>query len=67
MEIKNINKINITIDGKQVEVLKDTYLLKAMNELGIDTPTLCYHKDLTPGGTCRLCTVEVETRGKKNW
>ncbi len=65
MEIKNINKININIDGKQVEVLKDTYLLKAMNELGIDTPTLCYHKDLTPGGTCRLCTVEVETRGKK--
>jgi NADH dehydrogenase/NADH:ubiquinone oxidoreductase subunit G len=23
-------------------------------------PTPCYHRDLTPTGTCRICVVEVE-------
>ncbi len=59
------NKIKITINNKEVEVTKDTYLLQAMHSLGIEVPTLCYHKDLTPGGLCRLCTVEVEVKGKK--
>ena len=58
-------KIKIIIDGKETEVVKDTYLLKAMQQLGIHVPTLCHHKDLTPSGTCRLCIVEIEIRGKK--
>jgi len=59
------DKIKIVIDGKEVEVVKDTYLLKAMQSLKIFVPTLCHHKDLTPSGTCRLCVVEIEVRGKK--
>ena len=58
-------KIKIIIDGKETEVVKDTFLLKAMQKLGIHVPTLCHHKDLAPSGTCRLCIVEIEIRGKK--
>ena len=59
------NKIEITIDGKKVSVVKDSYLLAAVQEAGIKVPTLCHHKDLTPNGTCRLCVCEIEVRGKK--
>jgi aldehyde:ferredoxin oxidoreductase len=58
-------KLQVTIDGKTVEAKEDTFLLAAMKDAGIDVPTLCEHKDLTPAGNCRLCTVEVEVRGKK--
>jgi aldehyde:ferredoxin oxidoreductase len=60
------NKIEITINNKKVSVVRDSYLLKAVKEAGIDMPTLCYHKDLTPSGTCRLCVCEIEDkRGRK--
>jgi len=58
-------KIEITINGKKITVLKDTFLLKAIMDAGFVVPTLCNHKDLTPNGTCRLCMVEIEERGKK--
>jgi len=32
--------------------------------VGISIPTLCYHEKLEPFGGCRLCTVEVEVRGR---
>ncbi|MDD3050195.1 MAG: aldehyde ferredoxin oxidoreductase C-terminal domain-containing protein [Candidatus Cloacimonetes bacterium] len=58
-------KIEVIINGKTITVTKDTYLLKAINEAGFSVPTLCHHKDLTPNGSCRLCTVEIEDNGKK--
>ena len=35
-------------------------MLQVVEELGIPIPTLCYHKDLSPFGGCRLCVVEVQ-------
>jgi aldehyde:ferredoxin oxidoreductase len=58
-------KIRITVNGKDVEVVRDATLLSAVREAGFDVPTLCHHKDLTPDGNCRLCICEVEERGKK--
>ena len=58
------NKIKVIIDDKEVEVVRDTFLLKAIQAVGIHVPTLCHHKDLTPSGTCRLCIVEVENGGE---
>ncbi|OFZ79013.1 MAG: hypothetical protein A2583_14950 [Bdellovibrionales bacterium RIFOXYD1_FULL_53_11] len=60
-------RIDITINGKTVSARKDSFLLSALKENSINIPTLCHHKDLTPNGTCRLCTVEVEVRGKKRF
>lgn len=58
-------KIEIIVNGNPVTVNEDTYLLNVLESEGIEVPTLCHHKDLTPTGSCRLCMVEVEERGKR--
>jgi coenzyme F420-reducing hydrogenase beta subunit len=67
METMTQNKeLNITIDGQQVKVKEGTTVLTLAREMGIDIPTLCYHKELSPYGSCRLCSVEVTNKwGKK--
>jgi NADH dehydrogenase/NADH:ubiquinone oxidoreductase subunit G len=55
--------VNITIDGQKVKAKKGTTVLESARNLKIDIPTLCYHKDLSPFGACRLCMVEVKANG----
>ncbi len=57
--------VDILINDIPVTVAHGSFLLKAVREAGIEVPTLCYHKDLTPSGNCRLCMCEVEVRGKR--
>ncbi|MBI9045094.1 MAG: molybdopterin-dependent oxidoreductase [Anaerolineaceae bacterium] len=52
--------VNLTIDGKQIQVPEGTTVLKAAQSAGIEIPTLCDHPELTPYGGCRLCVVEIE-------
>ncbi len=52
--------VNLTIDGKTIEVKEGTTVLNAARAAGIEIPTLCDHPQLTPYGGCRLCLVEVE-------
>jgi len=52
--------ISLTIDGKRVEVEEGATVLEAAEKLGIQIPTLCHHKSLSPYGACRLCLVELE-------
>jgi formate dehydrogenase major subunit len=52
--------VNLTIDGKTVEVKEGTTILNAARQVGIEIPTLCDHPKLIPYGGCRLCLVEVE-------
>ncbi len=54
--------ITITINGKRIKAKKGDTVLKIAERAGIRIPTLCYHKDLTPFGGCRLCIVEVKGR-----
>ena len=35
-------------------------VLRAAEINGVDVPSLCSHKDLSPFGGCRLCMVEIE-------
>jgi len=56
--------VKLTIDGKTVEARESSTILDAANQAGIFIPTLCYHESLSPGGACRLCTVEIATNGK---
>jgi formate dehydrogenase major subunit/formate dehydrogenase alpha subunit len=51
--------IKLKIDGRIIETHPGGTLLDAAREAGIYIPTLCYHKDLTPTGNCRICVVEV--------
>jgi NADH dehydrogenase/NADH:ubiquinone oxidoreductase subunit G len=55
--------VKFTINDKELEAEEGTTVLEAAREAGIPIPTLCYHKELTPYGACRLCQVEVTKRG----
>jgi formate dehydrogenase alpha subunit len=50
----------MTIDGRAVDVRAGQTVLEAARDAGITIPTLCYHRDLSVDGSCRLCVVEVE-------
>src|SRR5580693_9735680 len=52
--------VSLTIDEQPVEVAEGSTILDACNQLGIDTPTLCYGETLTPANACRICVVELE-------
>src|SRR5512136_2223458 len=52
--------ISLTINGQTLEVPNNFTVLEAAEQAGITIPTLCYHKDLTPFGGCRLCVVEIQ-------
>lgn len=56
--------INLTIDGKPVQVPEGSTILNAAEILGIKIPTLCFIKDISPNTSCMLCVVKV--KGRKN-
>lgn len=58
-----MEKVHLTIDGREVGVERGTTLLEAARSVGIEIPTLCSRPDLKLSsslGSCRLCVVEVE-------
>ncbi len=58
-----MSDILFSIDGKEVKATQGMTVLEAARKAGISIPTLCYHEKLEPFGGCRLCIVEVESRG----
>ena len=56
------NLVNLTIDGKSIQVEQGKTILEAARENGIDIPTLCFLKDINEVGDCRVCLVEIEGR-----
>ncbi|MCX7793965.1 MAG: 2Fe-2S iron-sulfur cluster-binding protein, partial [Thermodesulfovibrionales bacterium] len=58
------NLVNITIDGKKIQVPEGINLIDAADIAGIHIPNLCYLKGMRGIGACRLCMVEIEgTKG----
>ncbi len=55
-----MDDITVTINGSEISGSTGTTILELALENGIDIPTLCYLKDLSPTGACRICVVEVE-------
>ena len=51
--------ISLKINGFNVETPEGSTVLQAAASIGVTIPTLCYHKDLSVYGGCRLCVVEV--------
>jgi NADH dehydrogenase/NADH:ubiquinone oxidoreductase subunit G len=56
--------INFTINDRELQVEEGTSILEAALDAGIKIPTLCYHKELTAYGSCRLCLVEIVAGGR---
>lgn len=57
-------EIRLEVNGRFIEAEKGETLLAALNRNGIDVPTICSMKGLSPSGACRMCVVEVT--GKEN-
>lgn len=62
-----MSEILLQLDGKEVKAQEGMTVLEAAQGAGIFIPTLCHHELLEPYGGCRLCTVEVDVRGKTDY
>jgi NADH-quinone oxidoreductase subunit G/NADP-reducing hydrogenase subunit HndD len=58
-----MSDIKLSINGIEVTVPAGSTLLQAAQAASIRVPTLCYDKQLTVAGACRLCVVEVQGAG----
>ncbi len=54
----------IEVNNRQLEAKEGELLLETLNRNGIKVPTLCYLKNTTPTGSCRMCVVENKETGK---
>lgn len=59
-----MSELLIQIDGKEVKAEAGMTLLEAARSVGISIPTLCHHEKLEAYGGCRICSVEVDSRGR---
>lgn len=59
-----MENVNITINGKQLQVPSNYTVLQAAKSANIHIPTLCYLEGVNQLGACRMCLVEINgTRG----
>jgi len=56
--------ITFKIDGVDVKGCPGQTIMEAADKAGVYIPRLCYMKDLTPHGSCRVCTVKVDGRAQ---
>ena len=59
-----MSEILLQIDGREVKAREEMTVWEAAQSAGLSIPTLCHHEKLEPYGACRICTVEVDIRGK---
>ncbi len=52
--------ITITIDGVEVQAQRGQTIMTAADAADIYIPRLCAHRELSPFGACRVCTVMVD-------
>lgn len=56
--------VDLYVDNIPIKVLKNSTVLQACSELGIDIPRFCFHERLLIAGNCRTCLVELEKSPK---
>jgi NADH-quinone oxidoreductase subunit G len=57
------DKVSLTIDGIEVSVPKDTLVIRAAEQVGVQIPRFCDHPLLDPVGACRQCLVDIPDAG----
>lgn len=55
-----MQEVKLIIDDKEIIATSGETIFKVAERYGIEIPHLCYHKNLSISGACRLCLVEVE-------
>ncbi|MBM0124341.1 NADH-quinone oxidoreductase subunit G [Pimelobacter simplex] len=61
--VEKTDLVTVTIDGVQVSVPKDTLVIRAAEQIGVQVPRFCDHPLLAPVGACRQCLVDVPDAG----
>lgn len=54
-----MNKIELTINGKQCQCFEGDSILQAALSCGVEIPNLCSNESVEPYGACGLCVVEI--------
>jgi NADH-quinone oxidoreductase subunit G len=61
--VEKADLVTVTIDGVEVSVPKDTLVIRAAEQIGVQIPRFCDHPLLAPAGACRQCLVDVPDAG----
>ncbi len=61
--VERTDLVTLTIDGVEVSVPKDTLVIRAAEQIGVQVPRFCDHPLLAPVGACRQCLVDVPDAG----
>ncbi len=61
--IERSDLVTVTIDGVAISVPKNTLVIRAAEQIGVEIPRFCDHPLLEPVGACRQCLVEVPDAG----
>ncbi len=61
--VEKVDLVTVTIDDVEVSVPKDSLVIRAAEQIGVQIPRFCDHPLLEPVGACRQCLVEVEDAG----
>jgi len=59
-----LRSIKVTVNGRILDAKKGETLIDLCDRYNIKIPRLCYHPNLPPRASCRVCLVEQIT---KNW
>jgi len=62
-EVVKSDLVTLTIDGIEVSVPKDTLIIRAAEQVGVQIPRFCDHPLLDPVGACRQCLVDIPDAG----
>jgi NADH-quinone oxidoreductase subunit G len=57
--VEKTDLVTVTIDDVEVAVPKDSLVIRAAEQIGVQIPRFCDHPLLAPVGACRQCLVEV--------
>ena len=57
------DEVTLTIDGVEVSVPKNTLVIRAAEQVGVQIPRFCDHPLLAPVGACRQCLVDIPDAG----
>ncbi|MGZ8634115.1 MAG: 2Fe-2S iron-sulfur cluster-binding protein, partial [Solirubrobacteraceae bacterium] len=52
--------VELELNGETVQAREGMTILQVAQRQGIEIPTLCWERTLTPANACRVCVVEVK-------
>lgn len=62
ISVKNMSEQTFILDGKTIPFTPGQTILQAAMDAGHYVPYLCYHPDMKPHGSCKVCVVKVGER-----